>query len=369
MRLLFKTIVTGIFIFYAFTFNLFAQQPSFQRPPHGVTHPSIFYTSVRLATNIDTVFYYNLTVNSEGELADPFPSITYYTRSEDLLTDTMYIGTGDYPHTLRYNENNQLLYSYGLNPGQPGYMRHDYEYDDEGRVVRIEVNYIKLSKNQTDNPEKEFMYEQTWDYSTIQMTEKGFIYEGIACELDDQGRITLIKDFANGDSIVEYSDGKKYRVNDIFYSYTDSSFTEFGYLYLGNKSYARPGDPVKWIKATTVFNESGHATGGTLSISQDGSNWRLDRSWKQVYKSKTETPSGNDDASKFIHNKTNTTIYAHSGTIVISNGNAATVQIFDLTGRLVKQQALPAGENRISIFPDGFYIVRVGNEAFKVFVK
>jgi len=361
-----KTVFLLILFGCFFASNCLSQQLN----KYNLFHPSFGIFLARPDISVDTVYSHNQIEKSEdleGNPIVPFPRLThYFTRSDDLLTDTMHIGPNSGVVVFRYNEKNQLIYGrnyYGRVPfGLPGYMQSDYEYDEKGRLVRTETNSTEPSGKIT------FIGESKWDYSTIKPTEKGFIFNGIECELDDQGRYTLIKYFAREDSIVEFFDGKKYRVNDMYYSYTDSSLTEFGCRYRGNGTLARRGDPVEWIKSTDVYNENGDVISNTMYVIRDGDvNWRLTSNYITEYRSKMKTYGGGDVSNDNIR-KTNTAVYARPGAIQIYSENAVTVQIFDLTGRAVKQQALSKGESKMGI-TSGFYFVKVGNESFKVYVK
>jgi len=334
--------------------DLFAQQR-----PFGPSHPYIRYNPVRRSTGIDTVIESLIPYDLEGLPQKTEMFKIFYARSEDKLTDTIYYGLDPWVH--RYNEKNQLLYSHHVFSGEnfgpmPGYLRTNYEYDDEGRIVREEIYNIDPS----GNPQEKLLAEQVWDYSTIQMTDKGFIYNDIECETDDQGRITLIKLFAKEDTIVEL-DGVKYRVNDDFYTYTDSSYTEFGCYYANSNT--TPEGPIQWMISTVVFNENGYEKFSTMSVSEDGKNWRPIRELQTMY-----IYSG-DDVSNFSIPKTNTSVYAQFGSIYVFTENFTNVKLYDINGRLVKQQALSTGENRINVDNGGFYIVKVGNESFKVFIN
>jgi len=270
-----------------FASNLLAQQR-----PFGPTHPSFFYTPVRLGTNIDTVIEYTKewVIGHENSRVDK----TYYSRSEDKMTDSVYSVTPN-PAVHRYNEKNQLLSNYTFRSSDlPGYLdggnyvKNYYDYDDEGRVVRSALYLISSSENTSE----ELLAERIWDYSTIRRTDKGFIYDGIECETDNQGRITLIKYLAKVDTIVEL-EGEKYRVNDAFITYTDSTYTLFGCFYINSNT--TPEGPISWQISTVAYNENGDEKWSTFSMSDDG------KKWSPVRETKTEyLYSGNDDVSNLI---------------------------------------------------------------------
>ena len=358
--------ITAIIIFLCFfSPDLIAQR----KFPYNVSHPSIRYSPPRPSINIDTVLYYDFA----GQGEDPYPFMTRYTRSEDLLTDTVHFESQAVPEIYRYNDKNQLIYGHPASPQQTygisGYMRTDFEYDEEGRMIRLVGDWI----GQKADPNRDYRYEKTWDYSNIQMTEKGYIFNGVECELDDQGRITLIKRKAPEERFEEYIDGKMYRINDSFYAYTDSSITEFGCFPLFDRPHEFADSPLQWMLSTDVFTEHGDEKSHSMFISDDGINWRQIHNAKTVYiyndNGSSQTHSNEGEVLSNIVTKTNTTVSAHSGLILIYTENAITVQIFDISGRPVKKQTVPQGESRISIASAGLYFVKVGNESFKIFVR
>ena len=356
MRIILKIAITGILFFLFFIHNMEAQQFLSKIP-----HPSIRYTPVRMNTNIDSIIFHSLEVIHGDLIFSPWSTVTFYRRSEDILTDTIYINNFA-SRVCKYNEKNQLLYDHSLNPYILApyfnkYNRTDYEYDDEGRVVREVFNEINPSSNP---PTITFVSEQLWDYSTIQLTEKGYIFNNSEIELDDLGRITLIKGFVVEDTIAELN-GKKYPVNHIYLSYTDSSFTTFDFSYIGSRTLRE--EPTKWGNSTYVFNEDGNEIKCTFYISDDGINWSLRQNSRTEYKS-SNTPSSNND----LFPKSTVAVYSQTGAICVNTEKAGTLQIFDLAGRMVKQQALPAGKSSINITP-GLYFVRVDNQTFKIYVR
>ena len=363
--------LTFLFLGCFFASDLFAQ-PQAKKPQFNVTHPSIQYSLVRPNINIEKEFCYDLS-------SDPFmqnPRKKFYKRSEDMLTDTMFLDNGAsvYEWVLyRYNKKNQLIYGQGMTRnifGKNRYNRVDYKYDEEGRMVREERNLVEWPTNALENSQVSTLYyEKSWDYSTIQKTEKGFIYNNIECELDDEGRITYIKMNADQEGMYLECNGKKYRVNDQYFAYTDSSYSEF----LCEVISFTPELVLRFYEYTFINNENGDIQSEKMMFSVDGINWELGNNYRSEYLYKnhgrTQINSGDGDVANEIPYKSSTKVYAFSDEIrIYSEGNAA-AQIFDLTGRLIKQQSVSSGESRINISKAGFYIVKVGNDSFKVFVR
>jgi len=251
----------------------------------------------------------------------------------------------------------------------------------EGRRFKVVAKIIR-PKTATETaaitaqfPLEVLSNEATYGYSNLPMTEKGYIYSGAEYELDNQGRLTYLKylsdvSWAGGeDGYFEYIDGKKYRANDNYYTYTDSSYTVFSY-----QASSNPDAMSMWQDQTYVFDERGNIKKETYMFSPHGLKWQISQEWHytNVYSNESADPntySGDDEVSNINVYATNTTVYAHAGTIHIFTENAATVQVFDIAGRLIKQQAASQGENRISVSSGNFYIVKVGNQSFKVSVR
>ena len=401
--------------------------------PTGPYHPLINYGHIRANQNIDTLFtnrYYKDWVDMVSKYGVTELQAQKIARSEDNLTDTLigvhfdyFTGAPIRWSTLdiyHYNEKHQLLYNYIHNFNHPFYQytRTEYEYDEEGRVVKQVVKSVTPAENISwvydeetqlfkevielfEIPSEKITQEWIYDYSTVQMTEKGYSFryyindyqndDIIAndwnVELDNQGRVTFYKTdvlikvgdkFLNAfygnsvkateDRYAEYTDGKKYLIDATYFTYTDSSYTALGCYDRSKWSFET--QYLRWDELTYVFYENGDLKRKIHRSSLDGEKWNifyLDE-YAYAYSNESETRSG-DEVSNDNVRKYNTIVFAHSGAISIITENAATVQIFDLAGRLVKQQALSAGENRINVFGSGFYFVKVGNESFKVFVR
>jgi len=371
MKNFFKARGLGIFAFmfilsvYFMPLKIFAQtQTSISISPSGPIHPLVNYGENRIRTNLDTVIYYDYySIYFIEVLEEPIKTIVCFTRSEDELTDTLHTYFGS--NVWKYSKQNKLLYDYQYSPLHPllEYVRTNYEYDEDGRVVKEVQTSIKPSENYSEK----FLGERVYDYSSIQFTEKGYIFENIEYEFDDQERLTCMIYLSLGNELIKYSDGREFRKNAFYYTYTDSSFTEFGNWTM---SYAILDRPDLWIENIYVFNENGSVEWFKKNESEDGINWHNRAKTKVEYVYSNDPRSDDigttDNVSIF---KSKTVVYGLSREIYISNEKATTVQVFDITGRLVKQQELTAGENRIRVNNGGFYIVKSGNETFKVYVK
>ena len=101
-------------------------------------------------------------------------------------------------------------------------------------------------------------------------------------------------------------------------------------------------------------------------VSVDAINWRISRKMETEYIYSADSKNPNDH---FFAGRSNTAVTVHAGAIHIFSENVTMVQIFDLAGRLIKQQPVSVGENRIVVSTGGFYIVKAGNESFKISVR
>ena len=351
-------------------------------PSGPANHPLAYSGHIRMATNIDTMIttqYYEWGT----ELERPWRRMDVFKRSDDGLTDTVYRATpyetweGIVPnrfvddvqrYCLRFNEKNQMLSinNFFSNGQLTGTSHEDFLYDEEGRLVR----HMQTWHDPEKTPSGEVVFLKTYDFSTLQLTEKGYIFEGAVYEFDGQGRMTFAALLDGKDEFVTL-DGKEYLAGADYYTYTDSSYTKFSRVRTGEKMY---GWPDLWEETVYVFYENGNEKSKTVKGSTDGLNWFIFEILEYGYiyaneSGEAQTYAGDGDVSNEISAQTGTAVYALSGAILITAENAATVQIFDMAGRLVKQQTLPQGESRISIASAGLYFVKAGNETFKVYVR
>lgn len=345
-----------LFIILFGCISLFAIYAQDIRGLQGPVHPLNDYRTRTI--DVDTVYSYVYSETEDGDMQPRQTATTIFTRSEDRLTDTLFIMSGIMGHFVeRYSEKNQLLYRYDYYPRHPDqqYVKTVYEYDEEGRLVHL-ITYVITP---TEPPLKVIDNEFVCDYSTLRMTEKGYIFNNVEYELDDQGRVTYIKNLESEDIYVEYTDGEKYRMGDKYYTYTDSSCTVFGYYHFDN---AVVGMPDMWATSVYVYNERGYFKSNMTSKSLDG----IWRKWSKVenrYAYSNNIPDNNEPISS-----SDIKVYGLSGAIHICLENESTVQIYNLSGQIVKQQSVSPGENQIYL-SQGLYLVVVGHRPFKIFVR
>ena len=329
----------------------------------GPSHPLNYY-KVRLC-DVDTVynsFYDGVVGFSRSEVT--------YGRSDDGLTDTVYLASGASSIMINhYSEKNQLLYYRDYYPDYPDfqYGKVVYEYDIEGRVISVTQHRI----TPTETPPDEVVEITTYDYSGIRMTETGYYFDGTNCEyeLDSQGRVTRIKWMGYEDKYIKYTDNKEYRIGDVYYSYTDSSCTSFGYTSPGGMVL---GMPDRWVKTVHVFNEKGYLKSKITEASINGVDWVLNSKDKiqYVYADGSMSDILNDDPTinNHVEKTDNTKVFGLDDAIMINTESAANVWVYSISGQFIKQQKVLSGSSSIKVSKD-FYLVIVGDRSFKVYVR
>jgi len=253
------------------------------------------------------------------------------------------------------------MYEHEFFPRSPwlSYNRKDYEYDEEGRLVKV------ISKRiQEKYPFEEILYESTISYSTIQMTEKGYIYDGVEYIFDLQDRLIQKNVLDANNDYMEFTDGKQYRIGDSYTSFTDNSYSEMGYYHSFRNFDIFVFD--KWVENVCVFNEHGHLIQRTTRTSDDGVNWKRVTYTELEYEYNISNDVSNE---KTLLKKTKNIVYAYSNAIHIVAEKAETVKIFDISGRPVIKQTVPQGTSIVNMAFGGLYFVKIGNESYKIFVK
>jgi len=375
-KMFFVFVKMGLWLLILLPFTLSAQSEETVEkvPVSGPVHPLVNFGKPRLDTKIIKINYFDYySFYIQREVDEPMLYSSKLTRSDDLLTDTLH-NVAAPSFVFRYNEKNQLIAEHDFSKNHPfnEYVRTDYLYDEDGRMVKEIATAVQPYENPSIKPSEKFLKERIFDYSTVQKTEKGYIFEEIEYELDDQGRLAcmIFLNFGEkpGEHYVKYIDGKDYRIDASYYSYTDSSYTEFGRYAM---NFIIQGMPDFWIEQTIVYYPDGNVKSQTVLISEDGIDWVVRGKLLIEYEYASETQSVTDEPGTFntAVGDSKTAVYAVGGAILISTENACTVQIFDLAGRIVKQQTLPSGENRITVNEPGLYVVRLGDQTFKVFVR
>ncbi|MDR0699940.1 MAG: T9SS type A sorting domain-containing protein [Tannerella sp.] len=311
-----------------------------------------------------------------ASLFDGTPRVTGYTiykRSEDGLTDTIYINSGLASIDIRhYNENQRIVYSifdyppckiYECNYVDPGslYEKVEYEYDTEDRVSKVTVKEIESILDM----EVRTVSVNTYDYSTLKMTEKGYVYNGYEYELDSNNRVTYLKNLSTPDEYREL-DGKKYRVQDSYYTYFEGGLSV---LRREKTSDMIRGWADRWVKVDYYFNENGNGTfKNTYYSVDDGETWTIWEKTETRYAYVENVKSGDIPNTNGSVESSGTKVHGISGAIVINTENNVQACIYDTTGKVVKKQSVNAGAVQISV-PGGLYFVTVNNHSYKVIVK
>jgi hypothetical protein len=102
----------------------------------------------------------------------------------------------------------------------------------------------------------------------------------------------------------------------------------------------------------------------TLHSWTGGLNWRILERTEFVYAySDRENPN-----NIVVPEVTARKVYGADGAVIIQSDIPEMVQIYSLSGVLVRSLELPAGNQSISL-PKGFYIIRASDKAYKVMVS
>jgi hypothetical protein len=287
---------------------------------------------------------------------------TVIKRSEDGLTDTIYGGSRI--GISHYNENQRVVWSIfsyppclirGCNYTQPEYWyeKIECEYDAEDRGSKITVKKIEALLG-----EECIVSVNTYDYSTLEMTEKGYIYNGLEYELDSENRVTYLKNLNSPDEYMEL-DGKKYRVQDSYYTYFDGGLSV---LRWEKTSEMMLDWADRWTKVDYYFNENGTLKNSYYSL--DGETWDV---WEKI---ETRYAYASDDIPDSNENteSSSTKVYGISGAIVVRTESSAQACIYDTTGKMVGRQTVNGGGTHLSV-PRGLYFVTVNNHSYKVIVR
>jgi hypothetical protein len=305
------------------------------------------------------------------------PRITGYTvykHGDDGLTDTVYINTGLARIDInRYDENQRVVYSIsdyppclvgGCHPDivlDYRYEKTEYEYDAQNRVSKVTTKEVESLSGR-----EQIVNVYTYDYSTLRMTEKGYIYNGYEYELDSLNRITYLKNLSSEDEYRELY-GKRYRVQDSYYTYFEGGFSV---LRWEETSKNILGWVDRWVKVDHFFIENGRLQNTYYSV-DNGETWAV---WEKIetrYAYVENVKSGGDNPSlnESPELSGGTTVYGISGAIVVSTGNGAQACIYDTTGRVVKKQPVYKGTTQITVPGRGLYFVVVNNHSYKVMVR
>ena len=264
-----------------------------------------------------------------GDWEHFYPSVggrTVIRRSEDGLRDTFDVAYG-----LRYF----LI----------------YEWDTDNRLIAIKHTFDSLDKWDENSfiPRSEYAYDSSgrlamelhaqypnesyhYDYSTIIYTDSGYILNRVEYVLDSEGRLI--------------------RAGDMHYSYFEDGFTEF---YFKDNS----GEKTDWH-----FLENGYLSHCKTWKLRDGQ-WVDFHKEEREYRYKDDNPLKQATALEAVENRK---VYGVDGAVAIQSDKPETVQIYTISGAMIRNIQTGTGSQSISL-PKGFYIVMMGNQAYKVIVR
>ena len=325
---------------------------------------------------VDTIYYiahvpdpYDATIFQWDGINSITTGYTEIRHSKDGLVDTAWIHAGLSSIDVMHYDKNQRLVCIERNyphcrihechpdvyKTESMYNKEEFEYDTKGRVSKKTISEV-ASVSGKEN----IISVETYDYSTLVITEKGYSYDGLEYELDALNRVTYIKNLNIPDIYMELN-GKQYRVWDSYYTYFEGGFSEFSYA---KTTYGLPDALRRWRKADFFYTDNGTLT--NIYTSLDGEKWDVDVKLESRYayiKSGTQEIDSNEPIEV-----STTEVYGVSGAIVVSTKNNAEVSIYSITGGIVKKQPVVSGTTQITVPQKGLYIVTVNGRSFKAFV-
>jgi len=348
--------------------------------PDGISHvlkPG--YSRIKA----DTVYYithlpnptdkklYNWDENREA------PLITGYTvqkHSKDNYTDTLFIYNGLERIDIKRHDDKQRTVCVetdyppckipesqcweGWVNFEYFYHKEEIEYDSKNRISKVTWKAVG-SVSGKDSITGMDLY----DYSTIKMTDKGYIYGDYEYELDALNRVTYLKALNNPDVFYEPNEyfelnGKKYRVGDFYYTYFDGWITLL--------QYEKTSMYAKWKKIDYFFHENGMLQ--NIYYSFDGETWDA---WekKEVRYAYTSVATQNSNPNVYPWNNYATTVYGIFGIICINTDKDAKVSIYNSAGRKISQHFVHTGVTQIRVSEKGLYLVTVNDKSYKVIVN
>jgi len=315
----------------------------------------------------DTIIY-----NFQGDPFQPLPEVHYtiIDRSEDGLTDTIHYAAGLLRDDInQYNDKKQIIscivgypfryYMLEIYENCCGeYSKEEYEYDEEGRITKFTLKWL----NSPTNVVREEV--TNYDYSTFEYTAKGYIYDGIEYELDDEKKVTLWKNLNNPGEYGEF-DGKQYHLGDYHYEYFEGGvsvigydYYEYNYLYIGPHITKRV-----YVYKPDLMTE-------TMYRSLDGKTWELISNNERSVLYKSNVESGGNPNGNWLTETDVVKVYGSDNAVMISSPESVRIAVYDITGRLLRQHQTEGGGvvSRLPV-PKGLYIVKAGNEVKKVVVR
>lgn len=307
--------------------------------------------------------------------------------NKDWLTDTTTHQCGLLSQTIqKYSPDGHLLYrstyvSKRIDTDGNVYPEKEfnvvkYNYGKDGRLLK-EEHYDRL----TDKPTKGKLYESL-DYQYT-MTDSGYVLsvterlnidtgkDSIAKHkveilLDKKGRVTVwkIKDKQAEEAYVTGDDGKRYRVGDTYYSYTDSSYSSVSFKRGGKELIRDQITPDRWYKHDYIFNKKGLQTKKRFSIRpKDSKEWKMWDIEGYFYFYKDGNPHSNIRIGKASGR-----VYGTVGGAVVETEQTVEAAVYTFGGQPVKRQRIGAGTTRIPL-PAGFYLITLNGTGHKVIVK
>ena len=299
---------------------------------------------------------------------------TIIKRSKDGLVDTLLLESGASRIDVKHYDENQRLVCVEWNypvckvrgclyePSEYMYSKEVFEYDTENRISKkttFDVGSVTGKES--------IVSVDIFDYSALILTEKGYIYEDSEFELDEKGRVVYLKNLNPSAGIHqpdEYMElnGKKYRIDDTYYTYFEGGFSSF---YYSKTSFWILGAKDRWVKTDRIYSENGILRNVYQSF--DGEEWEVYEKNEFLYVYNDTIIMSNKPKENITPSET--VVYGIPGAIIINTNNNGEVSIYNITGGIVKKQKVIAGTTQIDVPLKGLYFLTLNNCSFKVLVR
>ena len=275
----------------------------------------------------DTVFTKHTQILTSGENSGTSTAIIE--RSKDGLRDTFYY-THPYTNEIivrEYDTDNRLISTYRvrrpddpfISPEIEKILLYEYKYDSSGRLTSLAWWSLPgIFEN--------------YDYSTIVYTDSSYILNQIEYVFNAEDQ--LIR--AGGLAYTYFKDG---------YTEIQGSFEKMSYY----------------------FQENGYQSQKLFfQKSLEDEEWYLQTTWETTYRYKDDNPH-NPSGNAVIETPTRK-VYGVDGAVVIQSDKPETVQIYTISGAMIRNIQTGTGSQSIAL-PKGFYIVRTDDQVYKVMVR
>jgi len=345
-----RIILTAI-LFFAVLFPAFIQAQYNLYPGQNILFPgnyTIPFHEGRPQVDKITCKPYDAEGNYMGASSPWHQSVEYkWLHSEDGKRDTVYVLSGViFVSVYDYYDNEKIKSIQDGYPHPNGEFEvreeETFEYDQEGRLILHNTIYHRL----TPNDKKIIQYDYTRNTitetkrddtgETVTITSISFTDKGYIAETNGEKTEYIFDEYNRpvkaGDILYEYFDGGYSRID-----YSNSTSPRIDYFY-DNKGY---------LSKAIYYIIS-------------GDEWVHDCTYLYTYEP--------DHTVSNIVAEKKTKVYTYQGKVVIESDKLDIVSIYSSSGRLVEKIKLSSSKQEVNLNP-GFYIINIGSETHKVFIR